>query len=73
MSELVTVDLDLTKSISQIHGVDENGRVLVSRQVRRSQLLAFYKKQPRCLIGTEACGGAHDWGPGFMNWGRTSG
>ena len=60
MSELVTVDLDLTKSVFQIHGVDKNGRVLASRQVRRSQLLAFYERQPRCLIGMEACGGAHD-------------
>ena len=32
------------------------------RQLRRSQLLAFFEKQPRCLIGMEACGGAHDWG-----------
>ena len=60
MSELVTVGVDLAKSVFQIHGIDESGRVLVRRQLRRSQLLAFFEKQPRCLIGMEACGGAHD-------------
>jgi len=62
MSELATVGIDLAKSVFQIHGVDEDGRVLVRRQLRRSQLLAFFEKQPRCLIGMEACGGTHDWG-----------
>lgn len=41
MSKLATVGIDLEKSVFQIHGVDENGRVLV-----RSQLLAFLEKQP---------------------------
>ena len=62
MSELATVGIDLAKSVFQIHGVDGNGRVLVRRQLRRSQLLAFFEKRPRCLIGMEACAGSHDWG-----------
>ena len=62
MSELATVGIDLAKSVFQVHGVDENGRILVRRQLRRSQLLAFFEKRPRCLIGMEACAGAHDWG-----------
>jgi transposase len=41
MSELATVGIDLAKTIFQIHGVDESGRVLVRRQLRGSQLLAF--------------------------------
>jgi len=43
MSELATVGIDLAKSVFQIHGVDENGLVLVHRQLRRSQLLAFFQ------------------------------
>ena len=62
MTELATVGIDLAKSVFQLHGIDENGRVLVRRQLRRSQLLAFFEKRPRCLIGMEACAGAHDWG-----------
>ena len=38
MSELVTVGIDLAKSVFQIHGVDDTGQVLVRRQLRRNQL-----------------------------------
>jgi transposase len=61
MSELATVGIDLAKSVFQVHGVDESGRVLVRRQLRRGQLLAFFQKHPRCLIGMEACAGSHEW------------
>ena len=70
MSELATVGIDLAKSVFQIHGVDGNGRVLVRRQLRRSQLLAFFEKRPRCLIGMEACAGAHDWGRRLQKMGH---
>jgi transposase len=70
MSELATVGIDLAKSVFQIHGVDENGRVLVRRQLRRGQLPAFFHKRPRCLIGMEACAGAHDWGRRLQEMGH---
>jgi len=34
---------------------------VVRRQLRRSQVLAFFAKQPRCLVGMEACATAHHW------------
>ncbi len=46
MSELATVGIDLAKSVFQVHGIDKNGRVLVRRQLRRSQLLAFFESVP---------------------------
>ncbi|MER8811229.1 hypothetical protein NKH65_31090 [Mesorhizobium australicum] len=70
MSELATVGIDLAKSVFQIHGVDGNGRVLVRRQLRRSQLLVFFQKRPRCLIGMEACAGSHDWGRRLLEMGH---
>lgn len=70
MSELATVGLDLAKSVFQVHGVDESGRVLVRRQLRRNQLLAFFEKRPRCLIGMEACAGSHDWGRRLQEMGH---
>jgi transposase len=62
MSELSTVGVDLAKNVIQIHGIDADGKVVVRRQLRRSQFLAFFKKRPGCLIGIEACSGAHHWG-----------
>jgi len=54
--------IDLAKSVIQVHGVAANEEVLVRRQLRRSQFLKFFKKQPPALIGMEACGSAHYWG-----------
>jgi transposase len=61
MGQVVTIGLDIAKSVFQVHGVDESGTVVIRRQVRWAQLLAFFAKQPSCLIGIEACATAHHW------------
>lgn len=61
MSEVITIGIDLAKNIFQVHGIDEKGDVIFSRQLRRSQLLPFFKKQQPCLVGMEACATAHHW------------
>ena len=50
MGQVVTIGLDLAKSVFQVHGVDAAGEVVVRRQIRRSQLLQFFAKQPPCLV-----------------------
>jgi len=61
MKEITTVGLDLAKNLFQVHAVDENGAVLVRRQVRRAQVLLFFSRLHPCLIGIEACAGARHW------------
>ena len=61
MGEVVTVGLDIAKSVFQVHGVNGAGEVAVRRQLRRAQVLAFFAKLPPCLIGIEACATAHHW------------
>jgi len=61
MNQPITIGLDLAKSVFQLHGVDTEGRVVVCRQLRRSQVLAFFEKLGPCLVGMEACSGAHHW------------
>ena len=61
MGQVVSIGLDLTKSVFQVHGVDEAGEIVVRRKLRRSQLLAFFAKQPACLVGMEACASSHHW------------
>ena len=61
MGQVVTIGLDLAKSVFQVHGVDAAGEVVVRRQIRRSQLLQFFAKQPACRIGMEACASSHFW------------
>ena len=54
MSEVITIGIDLAKNIFQVHGIDVKGDVNFSRQLRRSQVLPFFKKQQPCLVGMEA-------------------
>lgn len=59
--QAIRFGIDLAKSVIQVHGVDAAGQVVVQRQLKRSQVLKFFAKQPRALIGMEACGSAHYW------------
>ena len=60
MSTVVTIGLDLAKSIFQI-GVDDAGRAVLRRRLSRHELVSYFAKLPVCLIGMEACSAAHHW------------
>jgi transposase len=61
MKEIATVGLDLAKNLFQVHAVDAVGTVVIRRQVRRARVLLFFSRLSPCLIGMEACAGAHYW------------
>ena len=66
-----TIGLDLAKQVFQLHGVTENGQVVLRRQLRRSEMLAFFKRLPPCVIGMEACASAHYWARELSALGHT--
>lgn len=55
------IGLDIAKSVFQAHVEDGQGRVLAQRRLRRAEVEKFFARQPRSLIGIEACGSAHYW------------
>src|SRR5271169_4152909 len=59
--EINTIGLDIAKNVFQVHGIDAAEKVVVRKQVRRGQVLAFFEALPPCLIGMEACATAHYW------------
>ena len=59
--EITTIGLDIAKRMFQAHGVDAQGRAVLRRRLQRAEVLAFFEKLPRCLVGIEACGTAHHW------------
>ena len=59
--KITTVGIDLAKNVFQVHGVDERGKVVLKKQLKRQQVLGFFSNILPCLIGMEACGGAHFW------------
>ena len=61
MTQINIIGLDLAKQVFQVHGADSEGAPLFKRQLRRADVLRFFEKQSPCLIGLEACGGAHYW------------
>jgi transposase len=72
MQSISTIDLDIAKSVFQVHGVDAAGQVVLRRQLRRRHVLAFFQKLPPCLVGIEVCASSHHWSPraaGTMSYG----
>ena len=60
--KISTVGIDLAKNVFQVHGIDEHGKAILKKQLRRDQMAAFFVNLPTCRIGMEACGSAHHWG-----------
>lgn len=57
--KITTIGIDLAKSVFQGHGVDWQGRAVLRKQLKRDHMAAFFANLAPCLIGMEACGGAH--------------
>src|SRR5690349_22061856 len=71
MEEVTTVGIDLAKNVFSLHGVDAAGKTVLRRTVRRDRLVEAVAALSPCLIGMEACSGAHEWGRRFQQQGHT--
>jgi transposase len=71
MGEVITIGLDIAKSVFQVHGVDGLGAVVIRKRVSRARMLEFFAGLPRCLIGIEACPAAHHWARELQAIGHT--
>jgi transposase len=71
MQAVTTIGLDIAKSVFQVHGIDAAGKVIVRQQLRRSRVLAFFKKLSPCLVGIEACASSHHWSRELQALGHT--
>lgn len=69
--KVTTVGIDLAKNVFQVHGVDEHGKAVLRKQLRRDQIASFFVNLPPCLIGMVACGSAHDWARKLEGMGHT--
>jgi transposase len=71
MKDIAVVGLDTSKSWFQVHGCDASGNPVLRVKVPRTKLLSFFAKLAPCLIGMEACGGAHHWARELSKIGHT--
>ena len=70
MKQVVTIGLDIAKSVFQLHGVDGDGAVVLRKCLTRSRVLPFFEKQTPCMVGLEACGSAHYWARELSRFGH---
>lgn len=69
---ILTVGIDLAKNVFAVHGINEAGRAeLVRPSVARDKLHELIAALPPCVIGMEACSGAHHWARMFSASGHT--
>jgi transposase len=62
VNEITTIGLDLAKNVFHYVGCDRGGREVSKKQLKRKALLSHFANLPPCLVGMEACAGAHQWG-----------
>jgi transposase len=71
MGPVATLGIDLAKNSFSVHGVDSAGSVVIRRTVSRSKLAELVMQLRPCLVGMEACSGAHEWARRFSGFGHT--
>jgi len=69
--KITTAGLDLAKNLIQVHCVDERGRVVLQKPLKRDQVLRFFGNLSPCWIGMDACSGAHHWARKLEELGHT--
>ena len=67
---IVTLGIDLGKTLCSIAGMDADGAVVLRRRVRRATLVSLADKLAPCTVAMEACCGAHHVGQLFASRGH---
>jgi transposase len=57
----MAVGVDIAKNVFQVHYVDQVSGEIVNTPIKRAKFIEHFANRGRCLIGMEACGGAHHW------------
>ena len=68
--KITTVGIDLAKNVFQVHGVNEHGKTVLKKQLKRDQFATYFANLEPCLIGMEACGSAHHWARKLQGFGH---
>ena len=70
MMKIAVLGIDLGKNVCSVVGLDSSGAVVLRRRVRRDTLIDLVAKLPSCIVGMEACCGAHHLGRLFAAQGH---
>ena len=67
---IAVLGVDLGKNVCSVVGLDASGAVVMRRKMRRETLIGLAEKLPACVVGMEACCGAHHLGRVFASHGH---
>jgi len=70
VKNITLLGIDLAKEVFQLHGVNEHGKKVLGRKVKRSELPILIANLPKCKIAMEACGSSNYWSRKFMSYGH---
>ncbi len=70
MKNITTLGIDIAKNVFQLHGVDSEGRTVMTKRISRNKLESFMANLPACVVGMEACASAHHWARVFRDMGH---
>lgn len=68
--DIKTLGIDIGKNKFHLHGVNEKGKMVLKKAMTRQKLYEFMANLPPCLVGMEACGGAHHLARTLKNFGH---
>jgi transposase len=66
-----TIGIDLAKEVFQLHAVDQAGKTIYKKKMRRAEMILHLSNLPSCLIGMEACASSHYWARKLSQMGHT--
>ena len=69
--KVTTVGIDLAKNVFSVHGIDEHGKAVLKRTISRGKVMEMMAGIGPCLVGVEACSGAHHWARELDRLGHT--
>lgn len=71
MKDIKVLGIDLAKNVFQLHGINAKSKCSLKKRLNRENLIEFMAQLSPCLVGVEACGGAHYWARMFIEMGHT--
>lgn len=71
MKSVTTIGIDLAKNSLQLHGVDNRGRTVLRKTLKREHVANFFANLPECLVGMEACATSAYWARVIEECGHT--
>ncbi len=70
MNMISTIGLDIAKNSFSVHGLDDGGVTVLTKDLKRAQVLNFFSKLEPVRVGLEACASAHYWAREIARFGH---